>query len=242
MVDAVIVSTARTALTKSWRGAFNLTHGATLGAHVVQHAMERAQRRSGGDRRCAHGLRQSRRRHRLQHCAPDRVARRMSGDHLRHDGESLLLVGLADHRARRAAHHGGRRRDVRGRRRRIDFLRAERSPEHLHGEGSLARAAQAGDLLDDAADRGDRGAAATSISREAQDRYGVQSQQRAAAAQAAGLFADEIVPIEVVMGAADRDTGRLVTRKVTVSRGRGHPRRTLTTRRYRRYAPRRRAA
>ena len=42
MVDAVIVSTARTALTKSWRGAFNLTHGATLGAHAVRHAMERA--------------------------------------------------------------------------------------------------------------------------------------------------------------------------------------------------------
>ena len=42
MVDAVIVSTARTALTKSWRGAFNLTHGATLGAHVVRHAIERA--------------------------------------------------------------------------------------------------------------------------------------------------------------------------------------------------------
>ena len=42
MVDAVIVSTARTALAKSFRGAFNLTHGATLGAHVVKHAMERA--------------------------------------------------------------------------------------------------------------------------------------------------------------------------------------------------------
>ena len=42
MVDSVIVSTARTALAKSWRGAFNLTHGATLGAHAVKHAMERA--------------------------------------------------------------------------------------------------------------------------------------------------------------------------------------------------------
>src|SRR6187401_1216692 len=42
VVDAVIVSTARTPLAKSWRGAFNLTHGATLGAHAVRHAMERA--------------------------------------------------------------------------------------------------------------------------------------------------------------------------------------------------------
>src|SRR3954466_8256361 len=42
VVDAVIVSTARTPLTKSWRGAFNLTHGATLGGHVVKAAMQRA--------------------------------------------------------------------------------------------------------------------------------------------------------------------------------------------------------
>ena len=42
MVDAVIVSTARTGLAKSWRGAFNMTHGATMGGHVVRHALERA--------------------------------------------------------------------------------------------------------------------------------------------------------------------------------------------------------
>src|SRR3979411_2608068 len=42
MTDAVIVSTARTGLAKSWRGAFNMTHGATLGGHVVRHALERA--------------------------------------------------------------------------------------------------------------------------------------------------------------------------------------------------------
>jgi acetyl-CoA C-acetyltransferase len=42
MTDAVIVSTARTALAKSWRGSFNMTHGATLGGHVVQHAVQRA--------------------------------------------------------------------------------------------------------------------------------------------------------------------------------------------------------
>src|SRR4051794_529934 len=42
VVEAVIVSTARTPLAKSWRGAFNLTHGATLGGHVVKAAIERA--------------------------------------------------------------------------------------------------------------------------------------------------------------------------------------------------------
>src|SRR5512144_2461192 len=42
MTDAVIVSTARTGLAKSWRGALNMTYGATLGAHVVRAAVERA--------------------------------------------------------------------------------------------------------------------------------------------------------------------------------------------------------
>jgi acetyl-CoA C-acetyltransferase len=42
MTEAVIVSTARTGLAKSWRGAFNMTHGATLGAHAVEAAMQRA--------------------------------------------------------------------------------------------------------------------------------------------------------------------------------------------------------
>ncbi len=42
MTSAVIVSTARTPLAKSWKGAFNMTHGATLGGHVVQHALQRA--------------------------------------------------------------------------------------------------------------------------------------------------------------------------------------------------------
>src|SRR6516164_8707875 len=42
MPDAVIVSTARTPLCKSWRGALNMTHGATMGGHVLRHAIDRA--------------------------------------------------------------------------------------------------------------------------------------------------------------------------------------------------------
>ena len=79
MTEAVIVSTARTPLCKSWRGAFNMTHGATLGGHVVKHAVaartDRPRRGRGRD----HGLRQPRGRHRLQHRAPDRIARRPAG-------------------------------------------------------------------------------------------------------------------------------------------------------------------
>ena len=42
MTSAVIISTARTPLAKSWKGSFNMTHGATLGGHAVQHAVQRA--------------------------------------------------------------------------------------------------------------------------------------------------------------------------------------------------------
>src|SRR6218665_1495604 len=42
MTPPPLVSTARTPLTKSWKGSFNMTHGATLGGHAVQHAVARA--------------------------------------------------------------------------------------------------------------------------------------------------------------------------------------------------------
>jgi acetyl-CoA C-acetyltransferase len=59
------------------------------------------------------------------------------------------------------------------------------------------------------------------IPRDKQDEYGARSQQRAAAAQAAGKFNDEIVPITVTMGVADKATGRLLTKEVTVSADEG---------------------
>jgi acetyl-CoA C-acetyltransferase len=59
------------------------------------------------------------------------------------------------------------------------------------------------------------------IARELQDQYGARSQQRAAAAQAAGKFADEIVPITVLAGVADKASGRLFTQEVTVSADEG---------------------
>ncbi|MGA7811502.1 acetyl-CoA C-acyltransferase, partial [Caballeronia sp.] len=59
------------------------------------------------------------------------------------------------------------------------------------------------------------------ISKERQDEYGVQSQLRAAAAQAAGKFNDEIVPITVLAGVADKASGRMFTKEVTLSSDEG---------------------
>jgi len=60
-----------------------------------------------------------------------------------------------------------------------------------------------------------------SISRERQDEYGVQSQQRAAAGQAAGKFNDEIVPMTTIMGVADKESGMLLSKEVTISADEG---------------------
>jgi acetyl-CoA C-acetyltransferase len=59
------------------------------------------------------------------------------------------------------------------------------------------------------------------IPRDRQDAYGVQSQQRAAAAQAAGRFAEELVPFTTLMGVADKESGRLTTREVTLAADEG---------------------
>lgn len=59
------------------------------------------------------------------------------------------------------------------------------------------------------------------IDRAKQDEYGARSQQRAGAAQAAGRFKDEIVPLTTLMAIADKESGRLSTRQVTLSADEG---------------------
>src|SRR5260221_6767160 len=59
------------------------------------------------------------------------------------------------------------------------------------------------------------------IAKEAQDEYGVRSQLRAAAAQAAGKFKDEIAPMTTVMGVVDKATGAIATREITIASDEG---------------------
>ena len=118
MPDAVIVSTARTPIGRAYRGAFNMTHGADLGGHVVRNAVERS------------GVEPAEIEDVILGCAlPERatggnIARQaairagLAGHRRRHDGEPLLQFGPADDRARGAAHHfrrgfGHRRRRAR---------------------------------------------------------------------------------------------------------------------------------
>ena len=219
VVDAVIVSTARTALTKSWRGAFNLTHGATLGAHVVKHAIERA----GVDPAAVEDV--------LMGCAnPEgatgfNIARQIAlragcpvttaGMTVnRYCSSGLQTIALAAQRI--MAGEGDLY--VAGGVESVSCVQNEHLNTFMAKEAWLEQ--HKPEIYWSMLKTAETVASRYNISRDAQDRYGVQSQQRAAAALAAGKFTDEIVPIEVVMGSADKDS-RLITRKVSVSADEG---------------------
>jgi acetyl-CoA C-acetyltransferase len=220
VVDAVIVSTARTALTKSWRGAFNLTHGATLGGHVVRAAIERA----GVEPAAVEDV--------IMGCAnPEgatgfNIARQIA---LR-AGCPVTTAGITINRycssglqtiafaAQRIATGEGEL-YVAGGVESISCVQNDRMNLFMAKEAWLEEHKPA--IYWNMLQTAENVARRYRIPREDQDRYGVQSQQRAAAALAAGRFTAEIVPIDVVMGAADRDSGRLMTKAVTVTADEG---------------------
>jgi len=220
VVDAVIVSTARTPLTKSWRGAFNLTHGATLGGHVVKAAIERA----GIDPASVEDV--------IMGCAnPEgatgfNIARQIalragcpvttSGLTVnRYCSSGLQSIALAAQRI--IAGEGDVY--VAGGVESISNTQNDRTNYYMAKEAWLDE--HKPEIYWNMLQTAEQVASRYRISREAQDHYGVQSQQRAAAAAAAGRFTAEIAPIDVVMGAADKDTGRLATRALTVSADEG---------------------
>jgi acetyl-CoA C-acetyltransferase len=219
VVDAVIVSTARTPLAKSWRGSFNLTHGATLGGHVVQAAMQRA----GVDPGAVEDV--------LMGCAnPEgatgfNIARQIAlragcpvttpGMTVnRYCSSGLQTIALA---AQRIATGEGEI-FVAGGVESISCVQNDRMNLFMAKEAWLEEHKPA--IYWNMLQTAENVARRYHIAREGQDRYGVQSQQRAAAAQAAGRFTDEIAPIDVVMGAVDQDS-RLITRPLTVSADEG---------------------
>lgn len=214
MTDAVVASFARTGLAKSWRGALNMTHGATMGAHVVQHAIERA------------GLAPDEIDDVLIGCAfPEgatgyNIARQIairSGCPVSVPGATinrfcssgLQTIALAAQRIMA----GEADVFVAGGVESISCVQNEMN-KHMLREPWLAehKPAVYWPMLETAENVARRYA----ISRERQDEYGVQSQQRAAAAVAAHRFDREIVPLTVTMGVADKESNRLYTRETTL--------------------------
>jgi acetyl-CoA C-acetyltransferase len=217
--DAVIVATARTGLGKSWKGAFNMTYGATLGAHAVQHAVARAgidpaevedvimgstfgEGTTGGNIARAIALRAG-----LpvttaglsvnRFCSSGLQSIALAAQRIMTEGAAVMVAGGLES---------------------ISCVQNETNTHMLidpwlreHKPTLYWSMLQTAETV----------AKRYSISKQAQDEYGVRSQLRAAAAQEAGRFKDEIVPMKTVMGVADKATGSIVTREVTIDRDEG---------------------
>eukprot|EP01034_Spumella_vulgaris_P035877 gene35877-44241_t len=218
MTSAVIVSTARTPLAKSWKGSFNMTHGATLGGHAVQHAVQRA----GIDGADVDDV--------IMGCATpegatgSNIARQIalkaglpitaSGVTVnRFCSSGLQTIAMAAQRiiAGEADVYvaGG-----------VESISCVQQEMNLHMIQDLALAKQKPEIYWSMLQTAEQVAKRYHIGREAMDEYGAASQQKACAAQVAGLFDAEIAPITVTAGIADKTLG-LITKQVTVSKDEG---------------------
>ena len=219
MTDAVIVSTARTALARSWKGAFNMAHGATLGGHVIAHAVKRAgidpaevedvilggslsEGTTGGNVARTAALRAG-----LpvttagvtinRFCSSGLQAIAMAAQRVIVDQVPVMVAGGVESIS-------CVQNEV-NRHMRVDPWLLEHKPEIYWN------------MLQTAEQMAKR----YGISKQAQDEYGVRSQLRAAAAAAAGKFDAEIVPMTTVMGVVDKATGRLGRKEVTIAADEG---------------------
>ncbi len=218
MTAAVIVSTARTPLAKSWKGSFNMTHGATLGGHAVEHAIKRA------------GIEAAEVEDVLMGCATPEgatganIARQIAlragcpvtvpGMTInRFCSSGLQTIAMASQRI--IAGEGDI--FVAGGVEAISCVQQEMN-QHMLTDPWLVK--NKPEVYLNMLQTAEIVAKRYNISRDAMDEYGAASQQRATAALAAGLFNDEIAPISVIMGVADKVMG-LTTKKVTVSQDEG---------------------
>ena len=214
MTNVVIVSTARTPLAKSWKGAFNMTHGATLGGHAVQHAVARA----GIDAAEVEDV--------IMGCATPEgatganIARQValkaglpisvSGMTVnRFCSSGLQTIALA---AQRIIAGEGQVYVAGG----VESISCVQQEMNTHMLQDLALAKQKPEIYWNMLQTAEQVAKRYKIGRERMDEYGAASQQKACAAQAAGLFNDEIAPITVTQGVIDKVMG-MTTKQVTVS-------------------------
>ena len=218
MTNAVIVSTARTPLAKSWKGSFNMTYGPTLGAHAVQHAVQRAgiegaevedvimgmslpEGTTGGNVARLIAIRAG-----LPVTTSGLTINRFCSSGLQSialaaqriiAGESDVLVA------------GG-----------VESISCVQQEVNQHMAVDPELKAMKPEIYWNMLQTAEQVAKRYHIGRDAMDEYGAASQQKASAALEAGLFKQEIAPITVTMGVADKTLG-LITKKVTVEHDEG---------------------
>jgi acetyl-CoA C-acetyltransferase len=216
MREAVIVSTARTGLAKSYRGGFNNTHGAAMAGHAVKHAIERArvEPKEVEDVIMGCGLPEGATGQNV-----GRLAAIWAGCPVTTSGTTinrfcssgLQAIAVA---AGRVVNEGvpiavGAGVES------ISLVQGSLNTNRLTEE-KLMQTYPA--LWMPMIDTADIVAARYNISRERQDRFSLESQKRTAAAQQGGKFADEIVPMETVMTVVNKDTGESKNVPYTVTK------------------------
>ena len=218
MTQAVIVSTARTPLAKSWKGAFNMTHGATLGGHAIQHAVARA----GIDPGAIDDV--------LMGCANPEGATGMNiaRQALLRAGLPITVSGVTINRfcssglqsiamaAQRVIAGEGDIYVAGG----VESISCVQNEANTHMLVDPALQKSKPEIYWNMLQTAENVAKRYGVDKERMDQYGAQSQQRACAAQAAGKFNDEMAPITVTAGVADAVLG-LRSKEVTVSADEG---------------------
>ena len=219
MIDAVIVSIARTGLARSWKGAFNMTYGPTLAGHAIEHAVARAgvdpgeiedvmlgatfgEGNTGGNIARLAALRAG-----LPVTTAGVTVNRFCSS-------GLQTIAMAAQRVMTERVPmivaGG-----------VESISCVQNESNQHMRRDPALLARKPEVYWSMLQTAEQVARRYGISREAMDEYGVRSQVRAAAAQAAGRFREEIVPMTTTMGVFDRGSGGIVTRGATIDADEG---------------------
>jgi acetyl-CoA acetyltransferase family protein len=220
MNEAVIVSTARTPIGRAFRGALNDTHGAALGAHVIAEAVQRAGLEPDAPEDVLLGCawqegatgsniaRQAALRAGLAASVPAATLDRKCAS-------GLNAIAIAANRIR----CGEAEVIVAGGLESVSLVQDYRNSHRVRDEALLA---QHPDIYATMLQTAENVARRYGIGREAQDAYALQSQQRTAAAQEAGRFDAEIVPIDVEQRVVDKQGQVIGPQRVTLSRDEGN--------------------
>src|SRR5437868_2872202 len=215
MPDAVIVSTARTPRCKSWRGAFNMTHGATLGGHVLRHAIERARIDPAAIDDVIIGCANP------EGATGRNIARQIalragcpvttSGMTVnRFCSSGLQTIAIA---AQRILTGEGEVYAAGG----VESISCVQNEMNTHMLSEEWIAEHKPELYWPMLQTAEYVSQKYGIARQLQDEYGVRSQLRAAAARDAGKFDDEIVPIARKTKVVDKATGGESVKEVTAA-------------------------
>jgi acetyl-CoA C-acetyltransferase len=220
MTDAVIVSTARTPIGRAFRGAFNMTHGGALGGHVIAAALQRAGVEPGAVEDVVMGCGFPEggtggniARVAAIHAGVPVTAAAMTVNRFCSSG--LQAIAMAAH----AIRNDGVPVAVAGGMESISLVQPNTNTR-FYKDPWVAEHKPA--VYMPMIETADNVARRYGISRAAQDEYAYHSQQRTAAAQAAGKFDDEIVALPSTMGVENKDTKEITHKQVTLAKDEGN--------------------